>query len=92
MKRGIAIVKYDCSGLTVLSDCAVDGEYRYQGLSKHTGLEQAFDTREISLKLPLTGQKMSARIGAGLTGDNALNIGMITIGEFRIRRDPEFRR
>ena len=37
MATGVAVVHYECGALRVLSDCHLDGSYRYLGVSRKEG-------------------------------------------------------
>src|SRR5688572_24606002 len=40
MKKGVAVVSYDCSQMRVLKDCSVEGSYEYAGVSIKEDLVQ----------------------------------------------------
>lgn len=75
--RGVAVVRYDCDVLEVLTDCHLPGEYGYVGMTPEYTVVR-FDTAgEIRANLPFSGVRLAGEIGQ----DRSLQLAMATVGK-----------
>lgn len=79
MNRGIAVVKYDCSGVQVLKACSVDGGYGYQAISKKTKLIEMKDSGAIQANLGGNVQ-LPSKFKAELSQGRQLNLAYVLVG------------
>jgi TPR repeat protein len=79
MKDGVAIVAYSCRGITLLSECKLDGKYGYIGTKRREQVLLLEGRDELQANLPLTG----GQIGAGLEPGSPLEVGMIMVGKWQ---------
>lgn len=81
MKRGIAVVAYDCKRLRVLGDCHLDGEYEFMGVSPKEELIRLESSADVELNLPFGGFGPAAQLGAGLSGGTTLDVALAMVGK-----------
>jgi TPR repeat protein len=76
MRRGVAVVAYDCKALRVLPDCTLDGNYSFIGVSFKEQKLQLKTTGEIKANLPsgIIALSASAELKQGAALDVALSI------------------
>jgi TPR repeat protein len=73
MKKGIAVVAYDCASLRVLTACRVaDGKYEYAGVSRKEEVIQMTSSDDVAANLPINAAKVSAEVSSGRSIDLAL--------------------
>lgn len=77
MKKGVAVVAYDCKQIRLLTDCRVEGSYDYAGVSIKEDLVQLENADEVRANLPLTG----AKIGGELSRDSSIDIALVMVGK-----------
>jgi len=77
MRRGIAVVRYDCRRLELLPDCRVEGGYRFAGVSRKEDVVQLKGRDEIEANLPFSG----AQLGARLARDASLDLALVRVGK-----------
>ena len=77
MKKGVAVVHYDCKSLKVLPDCHPPGKYAFLGTTKREQLISLQNADDAQANLPLHG----ASIGASLSRGSAIDVGLIMIGK-----------
>lgn len=77
MKKGVAVVAYDCKQMRLLTDCRVEGSYDYAGVSIKEDLVQLENADEVRANLPLTG----AKIGGELSRDSSIDIALVMVGK-----------
>lgn len=79
MKDGVAVVAYSCQGIKLLSECKLDGQYGYIGMTRKEQVLQLKSSDELQANLPLTGSQISA----GLDRGASLDVAMIMVGKRR---------
>ncbi|MEZ4221244.1 MAG: tetratricopeptide repeat protein [Polyangiaceae bacterium] len=79
MKDGIAVVKYDCHGLDVLSECKLAGEYGYIAMTKREQVVRLSDADEVKANLPLSGGSLGGELQRG----SSLDVGIVMVGKHR---------
>ncbi len=83
MKSGVAIVSYSCKGIKVLSECKLDGEYGFIGMTRREQVVRLKGADEMKANLPLSG----GTIGGGLERGSTLDIAMMLVGKKRTTWD-----
>lgn len=78
MARGIALVKFTCDGIKVLRNCAIPGEYAYQGISKKTKSLQVSDAASASANF--SSPTLTGSVKTALEQGRALNLGYVMVG------------
>jgi TPR repeat protein len=79
MKRGVAVVAYDCKSLRVLPDCTVDGSYGFAGVSYKEQKLHLQNTDEIKANLP--AGVIAASFDAQTKRDAALDVQLAIAGK-----------
>ena len=79
MATGVAVVHYECGALRVLSDCHLDGSYRYLGVSRKEQVVELSDADDIGANLPAFGRTIAASLDRGST----LDLAMVLVGKQR---------
>jgi hypothetical protein len=77
LKKGVAIVHYDCKTVKLLADCNARGKYEYAGVTKKEQLIQLADADEAKANLPFSG----GSVGGGLARGSELDIALAMIGK-----------
>lgn len=72
MKRGVAVVSYDCKEARVLRDCHVEGGYGFVGINTKEQVIRLRGADELRLNLPFFGAKLEARAKREAAFDVAL--------------------
>lgn len=80
MGEGIAIVRYDCGGLTLLTECHAEGSYGFKGVVLKQQLIRLADEDEVRTNLPLTGIAVAAKLGSELERGTTLDLATALIG------------
>jgi hypothetical protein len=87
MKDGIAIVSYSCKGIQILTECKLDGDYGYIGMTRREQVVRLQNADEVRANLPLSGVAIAAELERG----SSLDIAMILVGKRRTTWDePAF--
>ena len=81
MKRGIAVVAYDCKTLRVLPDCRVRGGYSFLGVTVKEQLLRLENADELKANLPFSGAVLGARLGASMARGSTLDVALVVIGK-----------
>jgi TPR repeat protein len=76
MKQGVAVVKYSCAGLEVLSACKIEGGYSFAGVTAKEDVVHLSGGAELAANLPVSGGKLSGE----LSSSSEVDIAMILIG------------
>jgi uncharacterized protein len=77
MKKGVAIVAYDCKSLRVLPACRLDAAgYEYAGVSRKEQVVQVKNEDELSVNLPLASHKFGGSVRAG----NSIDLALVLVG------------
>jgi uncharacterized protein len=79
MKEGVAVVAYSCQGIKLLSDCKIDGEYGFIGMTRREQVVRLEGADEVRANLPLSG----VNIGGELQRGSTLDIAMMIVGKKR---------
>lgn len=77
MKRGVAIVRYDCDGLELLDRCSLRGGYSFVGVSRKEDVVALTSADEILVNLPLS----AARLGGELERGSAFEVALVMVGK-----------
>jgi TPR repeat protein len=90
MKKGVAVVAFDCNSLRVLNACKVaDAKYEYAGVTRREQVIQMTSMDDVHVNLPISSAKLGAEMKSGRSIDLALvrvgmtatPLGQITKGE-----------
>jgi TPR repeat protein len=87
MKRGIAVVEYDCKSARVLRDCQVEGSYGFVGTPLKEQIVRLDDANEISANLPFSGGKLAGQMARGAS----LDVAVALVGQ-RVATRPQVAR
>jgi uncharacterized protein len=79
MKDGVAIVAYSCSGIKLLADCRLDGDYGFIGMTRREQVVRLAGADELRANLPLSGVQLSSELQRGMS----LDIAMMMVGKKR---------
>lgn len=80
MKRGLAVVSWDCKALKVLPECAIDGTYGFLGMTTKEQLVRLENDSELKANLSLGGGTLSAQLGGALERGSAIDVALVLIG------------
>jgi TPR repeat protein len=73
MKKGVAVVAYDCSSFRVLGSCKLsDSSYDYAGVSRKEQVIQMKSADDLHANLPLSSAKLGGEVQSGRSIDLAL--------------------
>jgi TPR repeat protein len=73
MKKGIAVVAYDCASFRVLPACKVpEARYEYAGVSRKEQVIQMNSLDDLQVNLPINSGKLGAEMKSGRSIDLAL--------------------
>ncbi len=81
MKRGMAVVAYDCKGLRLLPDCRVEGTYGFIGVTRKEEAIRLENADEVRANLPLRGPGLAVSIGGELERGATLDIALVMVGK-----------
>jgi hypothetical protein len=79
MQDGVAVLKYTCDGVQVLSACRVKGDYNYKGGSKKKKLLSMKDFGAVAANFGGT-VSLPAEFSADLQSGRALNLAYVIVG------------
>lgn len=91
MTDGVAVVRVEPKGITLLRDCRLAGSYGFVGFSKKEQLIRLSDATDVSLSLPLRGVGIAADLGADLGASMSLDVALVTVGRQRTPRTSAMR-
>lgn len=83
MKDGIAVVSYSCTGIKILTECKLDGEYGYIGMTTREQVVRLQNGDEVKANLPVSG----ATLSGGLSRGSTIEIAMMIVGKRRTTWD-----
>jgi TPR repeat protein len=86
LKHDVAVVAYGCDTLRVLPDCAVEGIYRFTGVTEKEQVLKLDDSDEVRANLPLSGLKLAGRLSADLSRGSTLDIALAITGKKTVLR------
>jgi TPR repeat protein len=86
MSDGLAVVKYDCKGMELLSDCRLEGSYGFKGVVLKQQLIRLTDADEIRMNLPLSGVELIAQLDAELARGATLDLATALVGNLTSTR------
>lgn len=73
MKKGVAVVAYDCQSFRVLSACKLaDSVYEYAGVSRKEQVVQMNSMDDLHANMPINSAKLGAEVKSGRSIDLAL--------------------
>lgn len=73
MKKGVAVVAYDCASFRVLGSCKLaDSSYDYAGVSRKEQVIQMKSADDLHANLPLSSAKLGGEVQSGRSIDLAL--------------------
>ncbi|MFO0658495.1 MAG: hypothetical protein U0165_01480 [Polyangiaceae bacterium] len=88
MKEGLAVIEYSCDKVRVLSDCHVEGAYRFTGVQPKQEVRQLANADEFKAALPKSATgKLGASASTELERGNTLDIATVIVGRKRTVRD-----
>ncbi len=73
--RGIVAVRYDCSGLRVVTDCAADGDYAFVGMTEKEQVVRFSSAAELQSNFPTHGAAIERE-----RGDHEVDLAMAIVG------------
>ncbi len=87
MKDGIAVVQYGCDSIRLLSDCHVDGQYGFVGVTRKEQVIELKNGDEIRANLPKTGALLGMKLEGDLERGASLDVALVMVGKERTRRN-----
>lgn len=77
MKKGVAVVAYDCQSFRVLGSCRLpDSSYEYAGVSRKEQVVQMKSADDLHANLPLS----SAKLGAEMKSGRSIDLALVLVG------------
>ncbi len=78
MKKGVAVVAYDCTSFRVLSTCKLpDSSYEYAGVTHREQVIQMTSMDDVHANIPVS----SAKIGAELQSGRSIDLALVMVGQ-----------
>lgn len=77
MKKGVAVVAYDCKTIRMLKDCSLEGSYEYAGVSLKEDVVQLENADELRANLPLSG----VQLGGELERGSSIDVALVMVGK-----------
>ncbi|MEM6786367.1 MAG: tetratricopeptide repeat protein [Myxococcota bacterium] len=77
MKRGVAVVAYDCARFELLPRCRVVGDYRFAAVSQKEEVIKLESSDEIAANLPFSHVQLSSSLERG----SSIDLGLVLIGK-----------
>lgn len=77
MKRGVALVKYRCDELEILSDCTLPGTYEFAGVTRKEEVVRIDSLDELKANLPVG----AAQLGGEILRGSSINLALVLIGK-----------
>ena len=78
MKKGVAVVAYDCNSFRVLSACRLpDANYEYAGVTRREQVVQMNSVDELHANIPIS----SAKLGAELQSGRSIDLALVMVGQ-----------
>lgn len=77
MAKHVAVVRYDCDGVTVLRDCAAPGTYTYGGVSPMRSALRLDDPARLEATLPFATEDLAAAVRRG----DVVDLAFIVVGQ-----------
>jgi TPR repeat protein len=77
MEKHLAIVRYDCDGVSVLRDCAAQGTYAYTTVSPTRATMRIEEIATLDATLPFAGPDMRRAVQRG----DAIDVATIVVGQ-----------
>ena len=77
MRKGVAVVHYDCNSFKILTDCHPPGKYEFVGVTKKEQIISLTSADEAKANLPFSG----GSIGGGISTGTSLDIALEMIGK-----------
>lgn len=83
MRDGVSVVRYDGDELRLLTDCHINGEYGFVGVTTKSEVVRLQNEQEIMANLPLAGPSLVARLGGELRQGATVDVAMVIVGKTR---------
>lgn len=77
VRRGVAVVRYDCRTLTVLPFCNAPGSYQFTGFTRKEQVVRLSNRDQIEANLPVHGVQLAGSLARG----TSLDIGLMMVGQ-----------
>jgi hypothetical protein len=81
MREGVSVVKFDGSGMKLLKDCRIDGNYGFIGVNTKEHVVSLTSAEEVKANLPAAGLGILAKLGAELGRSQSLDIAIVMVGK-----------
>lgn len=81
MKEGVAVVKYSCEGIELLTDCHAEGSYGFKGVVLKEQLIRLSSGDEVRANLPLSGVGLAAKLEGEFARGISLNLATALVGK-----------
>jgi len=81
MRRGAAVVRWDCEHLVVMPRCAIAGGYSYEGTSPKEQLIRMVDGNAVRATLPVTGGQLAADLSGAFHQGTSLDLALVMVGK-----------
>lgn len=77
MKKGVAVVAFDCTSIRVLTACKVaDAKYEYAGVTRREQVIQMTSMDDVHVNLPIS----SAKLGAEMKSGRSIDLALVRVG------------
>ena len=83
MHDGVAVVRYECGKIELLSVCHAPGSYGFLGLTPRAEVIRLGNVDEIRANLPLQGAALVANLGAEIERGQVLDLAVMFAGKQR---------
>lgn len=81
MRRGVAVVRWDCQRLVVLPGCELDEPYAFTGTSPKEQVVEMASGDAVRATLPLTGARLAGDLSGEFARGRSLDLALIMIGK-----------
>ncbi len=86
MRDGVAVVHYDCKGLSLVRDCNVEGVYGYRSVTLKEQVIDLENADELRANLPAFGGALAAKLEGELKRGSKLDVALAIAGKARTSR------
>ena len=86
MRDGVAVVHYDCKGLSLVRDCNVEGVYGYRSVTLKEQVIDLENADELRANLPAFGGALAAKLDGELKRGSKLDVALAIAGKARTSR------
>ncbi|MEB2314144.1 MAG: hypothetical protein OZ928_20045 [Polyangiaceae bacterium] len=81
MRRGVAVVSWDCQRLVILPGCELDAPYAFAGTSPKEQVVEMASGDAVRATLPLTGARLAGELSGEFSRGGSLALALIMIGK-----------